>query len=138
MIADDDGTRFSRADVVPVVRSGRVIAVLTRHTEESKRTGASRLERNYRSSASALLDMIGEGSFPHAEASSRSRRGEPRVGDGLILLNREGRIRYASPNGVSVLYRRVGGRHRGPCTSPTSSRTSSISTGPSTNRCRWC
>ncbi len=105
VIADDDGTRFARADVVPVVHSGRVIAVLTRHTEESKRTGASRLERNYRSSASALLDMIGEGSFPHAEASSRSRRGEPRVGDGLILLNREGRIRYASPNGVSVLYR---------------------------------
>ncbi|GAA4516082.1 sensor histidine kinase [Brevibacterium yomogidense] len=105
VIADDDGTRFARADVVPVVRAGRVLGVLTRHTEESRRVGASRLERNYRSSASALLDMIGEGSFPHPDAPSRSRRGEPRVGDGLILLNREGRIRYASPNGVSVLYR---------------------------------
>ena len=105
VIAEDDGSRFARADVVPVVRDGRVLGVLTRHTEESRRLGASRMERNHRSSASALLDMVGEGTFPTADGLSGGRRGEPRVGDGLILLNREGRIRYASPNGVSVLYR---------------------------------
>lgn len=105
VIADDDGTQFARADVVPVTRAGRVIAVLTRHTDPSKRSGVSRLERNYRACAASLLDMVGEGSFPHPELPSRAKRGEPRVGDGLLLLNREGRIRYASPNGVSVLYR---------------------------------
>ena len=105
VIAEDDGSRFARADVVPVVHGGRVLGVLTRHTEESRRLGASRMERNHRSSASALLDMVGEGTFPTTDGLSGGRRGEPRVGDGLILLNREGRIRYASPNGVSVLYR---------------------------------
>src|SRR5699024_1082026 len=105
VIAEDDGSRFARADVVPVVHGGRVLGVLTRHTEESRRLGASRMERNHRSSASALLDMVGEGTVPTTAGLSGGRRGEPRVGDGLSLLNREGRIRYASPNGVSVLYR---------------------------------
>ncbi|WP_291795460.1 PAS domain-containing sensor histidine kinase [Brevibacterium sp.] len=105
VIADDDGSQFAKADVVPVRHDGRVIAVLTRHTEESKRSGVSRFERNYRACAASLLDMVGEGSFPPPELPSSAKRGEPRVGDGLLLLNREGRIRYASPNGVSVLYR---------------------------------
>ena len=93
------------AEAVPVVRAGRVIAVLTRHTEEGRRQGSSRLERYYRSGATMLLSMIAEGAFPDLSAPSGAHRGEPRVGDGLIVLNREGRVRYASPNGVSVLHR---------------------------------
>ncbi|WP_349828676.1 sensor histidine kinase [Brevibacterium litoralis] len=96
---------LSGAEVVPVVRDGRVLGLITRHTEESRRSGSSRLERYYRSCASMLLSMIAEGAFPDLTAPSGARRGEPRVGDGLIVLNREGRVRYASPNGVSVLHR---------------------------------
>lgn len=104
-ISPEDGSDFSHAEFVPVVRDGRAIAVLTRHTEASRRRGLARLERNYRSCASSLLGMIAEGSFPPERPHSRSNRGEPRVGDGLVVLNREGRVRYASPNGISVIYR---------------------------------
>lgn len=102
--SDADGP-LAGAEAVPVVRDGRVIAVLTSHSEEWRRTNYSRMERNYRAAAVMLLSMIAEGLFPDREAPSGVRRGEPRVGDGLIILNREGRVRYASPNGVSVLYR---------------------------------
>ncbi|GAA4285150.1 histidine kinase N-terminal domain-containing protein [Brevibacterium daeguense] len=105
VISPETSTPLSGAEAVPVVRAGRVVALLTRHTEESRRTGTSRLERYYRSCASMLLSMIAEGEFPDLSAPSGARRGEPRVGDGLIVLNREGRVRYASPNGVSVLHR---------------------------------
>lgn len=105
VIAPDGTTPLSGAEAVPVVRAGRVFAVLSRHTEESRRRGSSRLERYYRSCATMLLTMIAEGEFPDLSAPSGARRGEPRVGDGLIVLNREGRVRYASPNGVSVLHR---------------------------------
>ncbi|GAA2001553.1 sensor histidine kinase [Brevibacterium samyangense] len=105
VIVPETTTPLSGAEVVPVIRRGRVVALLTRHTEESRRSGSSRLERYYRSCASMLLSMIAEGAFPDLEAPSGARRGEPRVGDGLIVLNREGRVRYASPNGVSVLHR---------------------------------
>ncbi|WP_442864333.1 sensor histidine kinase [Brevibacterium sp. BRM-1] len=103
--APADANELAGAEAIPVVRGGRPIAVLTRHSEEQRRSGGSRLERNYRSCANALLAMIAEGAFPDLDAPSGARRGEPRVGDGLIVLNREGRVRYASPNGVSVIHR---------------------------------
>lgn len=100
----EDGV-LAGAEAVPVVRRGRTLAVLTRHTEESRRSGNSRLERYYRNSASMLLSMIAAGRFPDLTAPTGARRGEPRVGDGLIVLNKEGRVRYASPNGVSLMHR---------------------------------
>lgn len=98
-------TQHALAEAIPVMRSGNLVAVITRHSDLDRRSGSSRLERNYRSCASALLVMIAQGAFPDASAPSGARRGEPRVGDGMIVLNREGRVRYASPNGVSVLHR---------------------------------
>lgn len=96
---------LSGAEVIPVMREGRVLAVLSSHSDEVRKPNYSRMERNYRSAAVMLLSMIAEGLFPDRNAPSGVRRGEPRVGDGLIILNREGRVRYASPNGVSVMYR---------------------------------
>ena len=92
-------------DIVPVVRAGHAVAVMTRHTPDTRRIGPSRLDRNYRSCAAMILAMIADGTFPDVSAPTGSRRGEPRVGDGVFVLTREGRIRYASPNGVSVLHR---------------------------------
>lgn len=93
------------AEAVPVVRAGHVIAVLTIHSDVERKANYSRMERNYRSAGVMLLSMIAEGYFPDMEAPSGVRRGEPRVGDGMLVLNREGRVRYASPNAISVLYR---------------------------------
>lgn len=93
------------AEVVPVMREGRIIAVLTRHTEELRRSVSSRLERNYRACASMLLTMIAEGDYPNLDDDAAGHHGDSRVGDGIVVLNREGRVRYASPNGISVLHR---------------------------------
>ena len=48
--------------------------------------------------------MVTEGSFPFAREEIELE-GAPRVGDGVILLDGDARIRYASPNSVSSLHR---------------------------------
>ncbi len=50
--------------------------------------------------------MIAEGSFPFSDQGPLMVR-SPRVGDGLLRLDREGRVIYASPNALSA-YRRLG------------------------------
>ena len=52
--------------------------------------------------------MCNQGLWPDFATPTGSRRGAPRVGDGLIRLDAEGIVQYASPNGVSA-YRRLGG-----------------------------
>jgi two-component sensor histidine kinase len=47
------------------------------------------------------------GLWPDFASPTGSRRGAPRVGDGLIRLDAEGIVQYASPNGVSA-FRRLG------------------------------
>ena len=94
-----------REETIPVVRCGRVVAVLTRHTNLSMMRTPSRLELTYLATADALLRMISRGEFPHSSAPTGLRRGAPRVGDGVIRLDVDGAIEYASPNAVSALHR---------------------------------
>ncbi len=49
--------------------------------------------------------MIAQGAFPDREAPSGVRHGEPRVGDGIFVLDRDSRVQYASPNAVSLMHR---------------------------------
>ena len=97
-----------RVEAVPVVRDGRTLAVLTVHADVSRARTSSRLEQTYRSSAQDLLVMVSTGLWPDFAAPTGGRRGAPRVGDGLVRLDAEGVVEYASPNGVSV-FRRLGG-----------------------------
>jgi two-component sensor histidine kinase len=94
-----------REETVPVVRAGQPMAVLARHTNLSAARTPSRLELTYLQCADDLTRMIGDGDFPLAGAPSGPRRGAPRVGDGLIRMDKEGRVGYASPNAVSALHR---------------------------------
>lgn len=94
-----------REETVPVLRAGRPIAVLARHTNLSAARTPSRLELTYLQCADELTRMICEGEFPAAGAPSGPRRGAPRVGDGLIRMDKDGRVTYASPNAVSALHR---------------------------------
>jgi two-component sensor histidine kinase len=94
-----------RQECIPVVRQGRVLAVLARHTNLAAARTPSRLELTYLQCADDLARMIASGDFPVVGAPTGPRRGAPRVGDGLIRLDREGRISYASPNAVSALHR---------------------------------
>lgn len=94
-----------REESIPVVRKGRAIAVLTRHTNLSMMRTPSRLELTYLATADALSRMVAAGEFPHASAPTGLRRGAPRVGDGVLRLDHEGIISYASPNAVSAIHR---------------------------------
>ena len=94
-----------REETVPVVRNGKALAVLSRHTNLAAARTPSRLELTYMQCADDLARMIAGGEFPTADAPTGSRRGAPRVGDGLLRCDREGRALYASPNALSALHR---------------------------------
>ncbi|GGL28560.1 histidine kinase N-terminal domain-containing protein [Phycicoccus endophyticus] len=94
-----------REDAVPVVHEGRVVAVVTRHANLTGGRTPSRLELTYHELADAILTMVATGEFPPTSAPTGLRRGAPRVGDGVIHLDAEGVIRYASPNAVSAVHR---------------------------------
>jgi two-component system, sensor histidine kinase PdtaS len=95
----------SRQESVPVLRAGRVVAVLTRHTNPAAIRTPSRLELTYVECADALAQMVAQGAFPLVDAPTGSRRGAPRVGDGLVRLGPDGVVGYASPNAVSAFHR---------------------------------
>lgn len=94
-----------RQEAIPVVRSGRVIAVLTRHSNAAMTRVPSRLDLTYLGVAEHLCEMIAAGEFPVRGAPTGQRRGAPRVGDGVVCLDAEGVVTYASPNAISALHR---------------------------------
>ena len=98
-----DGVEF-----FPVRRSpaGNVIAVVSRKGSAREQQASSQLEVAYLESATTLLSMVAEGSFPSANAAAELLTG-PRAGDGLVLLDEIGTVKYASPNAMSA-YRRMG------------------------------
>lgn len=94
-----------REEMIPVRCHGEVIAVLSRHTNMATMRTPSRLEVTYLATADALSRMIATGAFPHPQDAPTSRRGTPRVGDGVMRLDADGVVRYASPNAVSAMNR---------------------------------
>jgi two-component sensor histidine kinase len=94
-----------REEAIPVLSEGRVLAVITRHTNLARLRTPSRLELTYLASADALARMIAAGEFPTLGAPTGQRRGAPRVGDGVIRLDADGTVNYASPNAVSAIHR---------------------------------
>lgn len=94
-----------REEAIPVVSEGRALAVITRHTNLATLRTPSRLELTYLASADALARMISAGEFPTMDAPTGQRRGAPRVGDGVIRLDVDGTVNYASPNAVSAIHR---------------------------------
>jgi two-component system, sensor histidine kinase PdtaS len=109
-----------RVESIPVRRDGRVLGVIARNTNLLTVRTPSRLELSYLQSASDLAQMIAAGSFPFP-GQQVDMDASPRVGDGLIRLDAEGLVQYASPNALSA-YHRLGlasdlvGQHLGRAT----------------------
>ena len=95
-----------REETIPVQRGGRVVAVVSRHTNLAAARTPSRLELTYLRTADDLARMIAEGRFP-VQGPDERMEGSPRVGDGLIRLDERGVVTFASPNALSA-YRRLG------------------------------
>jgi len=93
------------AEAYPISRAGRVIGVLARHAATIPRV-AGRLEEIYLGSADDLFAMIVEGRFPVIGEDDDAGQA-PRVGDGVIRLDADGVVEYASPNAINAM-RRMG------------------------------
>lgn len=94
-----------RVQAIPLIHRGRTVGVITLHFAVAAMRSPSRLELTYRRCAEDLLVMVAEGRWPDASQEFTGYGGAPRVGDGLLRLDAEGRITFASPNAVSALLR---------------------------------
>jgi two-component sensor histidine kinase len=104
----------TRVRAVPVLRrpgrngarvSEHPIAIITRHTNLSEARMPSRQELTFNECANDLFHMIAAGDFPDLGAPSGPRRGAPRASDGLLRLDLDGVVTFASPNGLSAFNR---------------------------------
>ncbi|MGV8877320.1 MAG: sensor histidine kinase [Rhodoglobus sp.] len=106
----------TRVRAVPVMRrlsvSGNAttekpIAVITRHTNLGDARTPSRQELTFNGCANDLFAMIAVGDFPDMGAPASPRRAAPRASDGLIRLDVDGLVTFASPNALSA-FNRIG------------------------------
>lgn len=90
---------------IPVMRGGRCIAVLERHTNRMGIRATGSLEENYLEAADVLTRMVMAGNFPMPQHPDQALA--PKVGDGILRVLADGVIEYASPNAITA-FRRVG------------------------------
>ena len=98
------GDLLIKEETTPVLYQGEVIAVISRHRDSELMRQPSRLELNYREIAHQLYRMVAEGNFPYEDANSFFDPA-PRVGDGLLRLDINGVVTFASPNARSAFSR---------------------------------
>jgi two-component system, sensor histidine kinase PdtaS len=100
----DGLTEPARMLGIPVRYRNEIVAVLAREFSTRNTRMLGELERTYLSVFERFAVMVAEGSFP-SEGPLEDSSAAPRIGDGTILLDDEARVRYASPNAMSVFHR---------------------------------
>ncbi|MFV0451687.1 MAG: histidine kinase N-terminal domain-containing protein, partial [Propioniciclava sp.] len=93
---------------VPVLRAGRCLAVVELHTNRMGVRAPGALEDAYLEAAQILMGMVHRGEFP-LPGDKPGEWSSPRVGDGLLRVDADAVVAFASPNAVSTL-RRLGWR----------------------------
>jgi two-component sensor histidine kinase len=93
-----------RVLAIPVRWDGEVIGVATRESALTFGRQPGELERVYVEVFNRFARMIAAGVFPFATDDPEPEEA-PRVGDGVMLLDGQGRVVYTSPNAVSALHR---------------------------------
>jgi two-component sensor histidine kinase len=89
---------------IPVRWRGEIVAVVSRESMPTMGREPGELERTYVEVFQRFARMIAAGTFPFAAEDAESEEA-PRVGDGAVLLDDQGRVEYASPNAVSALHK---------------------------------
>ena len=103
---DGGGDEINRARMlaIPVRRSGKIIAILSKEWKVRAGRPLGELERNYSFIFEEFAQMIEAGTFPFAGRVADSSAA-PRVGDGVLTLDATGTVTYVSPNANSALHR---------------------------------
>ncbi|MHB1584513.1 MAG: sensor histidine kinase [Acidimicrobiales bacterium] len=87
------------------VRFGRsVIAVLVRIAQGADRGPTSHYERTYLDVFERLGAMVAESAFPFPDEDVGTEEA-PRVSDGVVVVDAEGRVEFASPNAINAFHR---------------------------------
>jgi two-component sensor histidine kinase len=89
---------------IPMRHQGRLVAVLTQESPISMARREGDLERAYLKAFDRFATMLAEGSFPFP-IDEMEVESAPRVGDGVIVVDTNMRVEFASPNAVSSLHR---------------------------------
>jgi two-component system, sensor histidine kinase PdtaS len=98
------GRERAHVQCIPVRRDGELIAVVTRESAMTSGRRPGELEHQYLDVFEQFARMIADGTFPF-EREEIELEEAPRVADGVIVLDEELRIRFASPNAVTSLHR---------------------------------
>ena len=93
-----------RREVVPVRLGEQSIAVLGREANLAVPRVPSPLEIAYLGIAADLCQMLADGTFPDTDTTP-DLPGGPRAGDGLLRVDPQGIVIYASPNALSAYHR---------------------------------
>ena len=91
-------------EYIPVTFEAAVIAVIARYRNTNLGRANSKLESNYQEIAAIICQMIASANFP-IKSANFNLDSAPRVGDGLIRLDANGQVLFASPNARSALNR---------------------------------
>jgi two-component sensor histidine kinase len=97
-------TERVRVQCIPVRYEDEVVAVVTREARPILGRQLGELEHHYLALFDRFAHMIGEGTFPFHQDDD-DYEDAPRVGDGVISLDHDLRVRFASPNAVSAMHR---------------------------------
>jgi len=98
------GNRIT-VDYIPVNIAEETVAVLARESDPGLLRHPNPVERRYREVWERFAAMVAAGEFPLERSERVGEFREPRVGDGVVILDREQRVEYASPNATSALHR---------------------------------
>ena len=95
---------------VPLCPAGRIIAVVPREENLSSPRLSLGFEGWTTAAADTLCQMIANGDYPYDSTPQVTSHGVPRVLDGALLIDADGRVQQVTPNAVSCL-RRLGIRY---------------------------
>ncbi len=89
---------------VPVRYRRRVVAVLLRVSLGELKGPVSTFERTYLDLFDRFAEMMAESAFPFPDEDIGTEEA-PRVGDGVVVVDEEGRVEFASPNAINAFHR---------------------------------
>jgi two-component sensor histidine kinase/PAS domain-containing protein len=89
---------------IPVRFEDRIIAALLRVSLAPLKGPTSMYERTYLDVFERLADMVAQSAFPFPDEDVGTEEA-PRVGDGVVVVDADGRVEFASPNAMNAFHR---------------------------------